>query len=89
MANQIAANFAVMGVEKAALATADHIATFWDPRMKQRIMLALHVDAPAGSPLNEIARRAVERLIELGAPLPQVQATTFGGVDEPGLSDAG
>ena len=34
MANQIARNFAVMGDVDAAKATADHIASFWEARMK-------------------------------------------------------
>jgi formate dehydrogenase subunit delta len=37
MANQIAANFAAGGEDKAIAATADHIWKFWDPRMKAAI----------------------------------------------------
>ena len=37
MANQIARNFAVQGEAEAAAATADHIAKFWDPRMKAQL----------------------------------------------------
>ena len=37
MAEQIAANFAVQGEDKAAAATAEHIRLYWDPRMKAGI----------------------------------------------------
>lgn len=38
MANQIARNFATMPDVDAAAATADHIVTFWDPRMRAGIL---------------------------------------------------
>ena len=38
MADQIARNFAVLGENEAIAATADHIAKFWDPRMKAQIL---------------------------------------------------
>ncbi|MBS0504683.1 MAG: formate dehydrogenase subunit delta [Proteobacteria bacterium] len=38
MANQIARNFATMSETEAAKATANHIALFWDPRMKAMIL---------------------------------------------------
>lgn len=38
MANQIARNFATLGEAGAAAATAEHIASFWDPRMKTQIL---------------------------------------------------
>ncbi|MBV1918019.1 MAG: formate dehydrogenase subunit delta [Sphingomonadaceae bacterium] len=38
MAQQIARNFAVLGEAEAAAATADHIAKFWDPRMKAQLL---------------------------------------------------
>ena len=41
MANQIARNFMTMGEDKAAQAVADHIAKFWEPRMRAQIF-ALH-----------------------------------------------
>lgn len=34
MANQIARNFCALDHDAAAAAVADHIAQFWDPRMK-------------------------------------------------------
>jgi formate dehydrogenase subunit delta len=81
MANQIAANFATMGGD-AAKATADHIANFWDPRMKA----AIWADAEGLSP---IAAAAFEELRTRGAPPPQTRATVFAGPDQVGGSDAG
>ena len=74
MANQIARNFAVMGETQAALATADHIASFWDPRMKA----AVWADAAGLSP---IAAAAFAELRQRGAPEPQTRATRSGGSD--------
>lgn len=62
MANQIARNFASMG-EGAAGATADHIAKFWDPRMRRRILDG----DPQQLGLSDIAARAFELLREPGA----------------------
>jgi len=55
MANQIARNFAAQGEEAAIAATAQHIAQFWDPRMKA----SLAADAQGLCP---IARSAVHSL---------------------------
>ena len=74
MANQIARNFATMGDVDAALATADHIASFWDPRMKA----AVWADAEGLSP---IAAAAFAELRKRGAPEPQTRATMSGGSD--------
>ncbi|MES2289158.1 MAG: formate dehydrogenase subunit delta [Pseudomonadota bacterium] len=68
MANQIARNFAIMGREDAAAATADHIATFWDPRMKA----ALQSDQ---SGIDEIAGAALRILADGGRPPHQTDAT--------------
>ena len=61
MANQIAREFARTG--DPAAATADHIAKFWDPRMRARIL--------GGDPqqlgLSEIAAGAFQLLRERGA----------------------
>ena len=56
MANQIAKNFAINGEEAAAIATAQHLQDFWDPRMKAAIL------ADDRSLLDPIARAAVARL---------------------------
>lgn len=74
MANQIAINFATQQHEAAATATADHIAKFWDPRMKSLIFA--HAGR-GGSDLNLCAARAVELLLTEGAPPPQTKATEF------------
>ena len=65
MANQIARNFAVRGDAAAALATADHIAAFWDPSMKRRIFA--RSEAP-GSGLGPVAMRAIVHLQHGDAP---------------------
>lgn len=56
MANQIARNFAALGDEAAIAQTAEHIALFWDPRMKAA---AFALDQ---SLLDPIARAAIDRL---------------------------
>ena len=62
MANQIAKNVAVQGEARAVAATADHIARFWDPRMRAAILAHL---AAGGAGLDPLARAAVERLAEV------------------------
>ncbi|MBD3729383.1 MAG: formate dehydrogenase subunit delta [Sphingomonadales bacterium] len=83
MADQIALNFTAIGKDNAVLATADHIAKFWDPRMKAAIF------ASDLSILSPIARSAVENLRAGHEPPPQTGATEFNAVDEVGHSDAG
>ncbi len=56
MANQIAANFAAAGEDKAIASTAEHIWKFWDPRMKA----AIYGDDLAS--LSPIAKAAIEQL---------------------------
>ena len=56
MANQIANAFRTQPEVAAVAATADHIAKFWDPRM--RTMIAAHLEA-GGEGLNAIARQAL------------------------------
>lgn len=79
MANQIARNFATMGDVDAAAATADHIAMFWDPRMKAAIL-------SDGNGLSPIACAAIDLLRATPHPPHQSRATRF---PEPGASDAG
>jgi formate dehydrogenase subunit delta len=83
MAGDIARNLEYMGHDHAVLATADHIHQFWDPRMKDLIFADDH------SLLNPIAREAIEKLQDGGAPGPQTRATKFGTVDGVDRSDAG
>ncbi len=56
MANQIAMAFAASPEPEAA--TADHIAKFWDPRMRLQLKAAL-----ATGGLDPVARAAAERLV--------------------------
>ena len=56
MANQIARNFAAQGDEVAAMATAEHLNLFWDPRMKAAILNSDRAE------LEPIAKAAVELL---------------------------
>ncbi len=86
MANQIARNFAAQGEDVAVVATADHIAKFWDPRMKAASYALL---AQGGSSLSPVSRRALEMLSRGCEPAPQTPATKFNAVDEIGRSDAG
>jgi formate dehydrogenase subunit delta len=86
MANQIARNFEALGHEAAAKAAADHLASFWDPRMKAQIFACLE---EGGAALSPIARVAVEHLRDKGAPAPQTRATEFNSVGESGHADAG
>ena len=44
MINNIAAHFGYLRTEQAAAAVADHIRRFWDPRMKQRLLLLVASD---------------------------------------------
>ena len=83
MADQIAKNFAAIGHDNAVAATADHLARFWDPRMKAAII----ADDPQA--LSPIARAAVALLAKGAEPPPQTRATEFNAVDEAGHSDAG
>lgn len=64
MANQIAAFFAHEGEARAVADTADHLAKFWDPRMRAAILE--HLDA-GGEELGPIARRAVAALRDISA----------------------
>lgn len=83
MANDIARNFEAMGHDNAALAAADHIRMFWDPRMRAMIFADDH------SELIPTAREAIEHLQAGGTPAAQTRATKFNLVDEVGRSDAG
>ena len=61
MANHIAKNLAIQGEARAIAAIADHIARFWDPRMRAAIAARV---AAGGEGLDPLARAAVERLSE-------------------------
>jgi len=59
MANQIGKFFAHEGEEKAIASVAEHIAKFWDPRMRTAIFA--HLDS-GGAGLDPIPREAVALL---------------------------
>ena len=82
-ANQIAKNFVAIGHDKAVLATADHIDSFWDPRMKAGIF------SGDRSGLDPIAAEAIEHLMKKGNPGSQTRATDFSKKGELHNSDAG
>lgn len=66
MVNQIGKFFAHEGEEKAAASVADHIAKFWDPRMRTAILA--HLDA-GGEGLEPIPRQAVALLHKQAAAI--------------------
>jgi formate dehydrogenase subunit delta len=51
MINSIAAHFGYLRAEQAAVAVADHIRRFWDPRMKQRLLLLVASDTRGLDPV--------------------------------------
>jgi formate dehydrogenase subunit delta len=55
MINNIAAHFGYLRAEQAATATADHIKRFWDPRMKQRLLLLVASDTQDLDPVSVAA----------------------------------
>ena len=59
MANQIGKFFAGQGEDKAVALIADHLAKFWDPRMRKAITAHL---AAGGKGLDPTVRRAVATL---------------------------
>jgi formate dehydrogenase subunit delta len=59
MANQIGAFFATQGHDKAVPGIADHIAKFWDPRMRAQIFA--HVEQ-GGEGLDPLVKEAIETL---------------------------
>jgi formate dehydrogenase subunit delta len=86
MANQIARNFEAIGHDAAAKATADHVASFWDPRMKSQIFALMD---KGEADLSLAAREALQSLRRDGAPAPQTRATEFNAANEAGHADAG
>ena len=59
MANDIANNFAALGVDEAVASTTNHMRMFWDPRMREQ---AFSMIANGEGQFNEIALKAVEQL---------------------------
>lgn len=83
MADQIARNFVALGHDAAVAATADHIAAFWDPRMKAKGFELLRGETALLTPLAAAALRMLETR---GAPPHQTRATKTAFA---GGSDAG
>jgi formate dehydrogenase subunit delta len=65
MANQIATFFVTQPGDQAAKATAEHIRSFWDPRMRRGIIE--HV-ASGGEGLDPAALAAVRLIMNAEAP---------------------
>ncbi len=59
MANQIGAFFHAQGERDAIAGVADHLAKFWDPRMRDAIYA--HVES-GGEGLNPLVLKAIESL---------------------------
>ncbi len=59
MANQIGKFFMVQGHDKAVIGVAEHLARFWDPRMRDAIISYLEA---GGAKLDPYVREAVGRL---------------------------
>lgn len=79
MANQISRNLQTHSDPAAAIA--DHIAHFWDPRMKA-LIFAHSVEG--GSDLDADAAAAVALLRSDGPPPPQSEATAAQGGSDAG-----
>ena len=60
MANQVAAFFASYPEAEAVEGTANHLKSFWDPRMRREI--EAHLKDKAGAGLSHIALEAVKRI---------------------------
>ncbi|UEM19128.1 formate dehydrogenase subunit delta [Skermanella mucosa] len=67
MANQIAGFFQSYPRDEAVAETAAHIRSFWEPRMRSRL---LDHAAAGGEDLHEIAREAAGILDEKTAAIP-------------------
>ena len=59
MANQIGKFFTSQGPDKAEAGIAQHIARFWDPRMRAAIFA--HLDA-GGAGLDPVVHKAIDKL---------------------------
>jgi formate dehydrogenase subunit delta len=72
MANQIGKFFASQGEEKAVPQIADHLAKFWDPRMRREILAHL---AAGGAGLDPMVLAAVQTLPAVVDQPPRGSAT--------------
>ena len=60
MANQVAAFFSTYPEAEAIDGTANHLKSFWDPRMRREI--EAHLRDKAGAGLSHVALEAVKRI---------------------------
>jgi formate dehydrogenase subunit delta len=65
MANQVASFFASYPEPEAIDGTANHLKSFWDPRMRREI--EAHLKDKAGAGLSHIALEAVKRIAQKDA----------------------
>ena len=65
MANQVASFFASYPEAEAIDGTANHLKSFWDPRMRREI--EAHLKDHAGAGLSHIAMEAVKRIAQKDA----------------------
>lgn len=65
MANQVASFFGAYSETEAIDGTANHLKSFWDPRMRREI--EAHLANKDGEGLSPIARAAVKRITEKDA----------------------
>jgi formate dehydrogenase subunit delta len=79
MANQIARNLEIQGFDTAARGVADHIAAYWDPRMKAQLL------AMDGPPLDPVGAEALRILRSRQPASPEKSAAPIAS----GGSDAG
>lgn len=86
MANQIARNFEAIGRDAAIAATADHIDSFWDPRMKAAAFALLESEdagfsADAEAALRQVAGRKASQA--------RARASAMSGAEPGEGTDAG
>lgn len=79
MANQIEKFFQANGHDKAVAAIADHIAKFWEPRMRRQIYA--HLDQ-GGKGLDPLTKEALETLRK-NDPVAKEMGSNGDVVDEP------
>lgn len=60
MANQIARSFRSRGQTAAVTATAEHISSFWDPRMRAQLFALLDADPTRFEEVLVAARAAIK-----------------------------
>lgn len=71
MANQIGKFFACQRHDQAVAGIADHLAKFWDPSMRKKILLHLE---HGGNGLDPLVKEAVQRLGAMDFSKPEVSA---------------